>query len=103
MGIIFIIKHFKQIAMRVKPQADIAVTGVRTLNRTIIAGICERMANISLAQAVPENRLLELNFNIHLLNIVGTKRECNVFRKIIRKLNQTEVHSRTSFLFAVGV
>jgi hypothetical protein len=82
MGIIFIVKHFKQIAMRVKPQVDIAVTGVRALNRAVIAGIYERMANIGFAHAVPESRLFELNFNAPLFNIASMKRECKQAGKI---------------------
>jgi hypothetical protein len=34
------------------------------------------MANIGFAHTVPESRLFELNFNVHLLNIAGIKREC---------------------------
>jgi hypothetical protein len=79
MGIIFIVKHFKQIAMCVKPQADIAITGVRALNRAVITGICERMANIGFAYAVPENRLFELNFNTQVLNIASMKNEYKAF------------------------
>jgi hypothetical protein len=77
MGIIFIVKHFKQIAMCVKSQTDITVTGGCTLNRAVRAGICERMANIGFAHAMPENRLFERNFNTHLFNVAGMKREGN--------------------------
>jgi hypothetical protein len=66
--------------MRVKPQTDIAITSVRALNRTVIAGICERMANIGFAHAMPENRLFELNFNVHLFNITGMKKEYKASR-----------------------
>jgi hypothetical protein len=78
MGVIFIVKHFKQIAMRVKPQSDITVTRVRALNRTVVAGIGERMANIGFVYAVPEGGLFELDFNAHLFNVAGMKREHNV-------------------------
>jgi hypothetical protein len=80
MGGIFIVKHFKQIAMRVKSQTDITVPGGHALNRTVIAGIGKRMANIGFTHAVPESRLLELNFNAHLFNIAGMKRECKALR-----------------------
>jgi hypothetical protein len=71
------VKHFKQIAMRVEPQADITITGVCVLNRAVIAGICERLADIGFAHTVPEGRLFELNFNIHVSNIIDMKTECN--------------------------
>jgi hypothetical protein len=75
MVVIFIVKHFKQIAMRVKPQTDIAIAGIRALNRAIIAGIRECVANIGFAHAVPENRLFEPNLNTHPFTIAGMKRE----------------------------
>jgi hypothetical protein len=73
MSIIFIVKHFKQIATRVKPQADITVAAV--LKRAVIAGICKRMANIGFAYTMPESRLSELNIKVHPLTIAVMKRE----------------------------
>jgi hypothetical protein len=79
MGIVIIVKYFKQIAMRVKPQAEIAIAGVRILKRTVITGIGERMANIGFAYTVPESRLLECNFNAHLSTITGMRNEDKAF------------------------
>jgi hypothetical protein len=90
MGIIFIVKYFKQITMHVKPQADIASTGIRTRNRAIVAGICECMANIGFAHTVPESRLFELN--VHLLTIAGVKRECKA--PTVNALPATTARSR---------
>jgi hypothetical protein len=72
MGIIFIIKHFKQIALCIKPQADIAVLIIHTLNRAIVTGCGKRMAYVCFAHAMPESRLLEPD--VHLHNIAAYKR-----------------------------
>jgi hypothetical protein len=80
MSIIIIVKYFKQIAMRVKPQADIAIIGVSILKRTVITGIGERMVNIGFAYTVPKSRLLECNFNAHLSNIADMRNGDKAFR-----------------------
>ena len=61
MGLKFIVKHFKQITIGVKPQAEIAV--IRVLNRPVVTGVNERMTYIRLVHAMPKSRLLKFKLD----------------------------------------